>query len=80
MHLFTCEGGRLLLHTAPQSEAAAAATAAAAEKRAQKSKAQPGQLVTGTVMHSSPLSADIKLESGALRPTTTLAFCAPSFV
>lgn len=58
-------GGRLLLHTAPQSEAAAAAAAAAAEKKAHKSKAQPGETLTGIVMHSSPISAEIKLESGA---------------
>lgn len=58
-----CSGGRLLMHMALQSEAKAAVASAAAEKRA-ASKAAPGRVVSGTVTHSSPLVADIKLESG----------------
>lgn len=56
-------GGRLLMHMAVQSEAAAAAAGAAAEKRV-ATKAAPGRIVLGTVTHVSPLAADVRLESG----------------
>lgn len=58
------------MHMAVQSEAAAAAASAAAEKRV-ASKAAPGRVMNGTVTHSSPLVADVKLESGKkLRKST----------
>lgn len=69
--VFPSKGGRLLLHMALQSEAAAAAASAAAEKRV-ASKAAPGRIVTGTVTHATPLAADVKLESGALSCTFPL--------